>query len=236
MIRDGAGQRLGRELHLDRPDLPGVRAARDAGPVDLRVRHMTGRPAAGWSARNLRSECHHAWPCGPGRDRRPATAGRPAQRGCAPAGPATAAGREPEPGRGHPVPGQPAPGRARAEPAGGRVPGAPPPGRDRGQPGLLDAQRGGQQVGRARRSAHRRAGARRCPAGTGGPFRHPRGGRARNGRVVVSVVVSWACAVMPMRLPSPLSQPPPMPCVVRYARDVTIVRSCFLTRRKLLCP
>jgi hypothetical protein len=55
--------------------------------------------------------------------------------------------REPETGGGHAVPGQPAPGRARPEPAGGRVPGPPPPGHDRGQPRLLDPQRRGEQVG-----------------------------------------------------------------------------------------
>ncbi len=38
----GAGQRLGRQLDLDGPHLPGVRAGGDAGPVDLRSGQMPG--------------------------------------------------------------------------------------------------------------------------------------------------------------------------------------------------
>ena len=43
------------------------------------------------------------------------------------------------------------------EPPGVRVPGAAPPRHDRGQPLRLHPQRQGEQVGRARRSAPRRA-------------------------------------------------------------------------------
>src|SRR5260370_745386 len=36
----GARDRLGRQLDLDGPDLPGIWAAREAGPVDLRVGYV----------------------------------------------------------------------------------------------------------------------------------------------------------------------------------------------------
>ncbi|MGH3286913.1 MAG: hypothetical protein ACRDPD_19885, partial [Streptosporangiaceae bacterium] len=57
-------------------------------------------------------------------------------------------GRVPEPGGGHPVPGQPAPPRPRAEQAGGHVPVTTPPGFDLGRPPRPGAQRDRQQVKR----------------------------------------------------------------------------------------
>ena len=106
------------------------------------------RPAAGWLARSRRSECHHAWPsvqAGPAvshsRAARTARmcASRPSE-GRRAGNPSPVAVIPSRVSQHHPGPGP--------EPAGGRVPGPPPPARDRGQPGLLDAQRGGEQIKR----------------------------------------------------------------------------------------
>ena len=165
-------------------------------------------PGGGRSARSRRSECHQACPsaqAGAGLQPQPggqdgADVRQPAQRG--------AGGGEPEPGGGHPVPGQPAPARPGPEPPGRRVPGPPPPGRDRGQPSGLRPQRGGEQVGRARRSAPRTAAARRCRAGTAGAPHRPAAAQACGpgvpaapgvavpGVEVSGIVVSWACSVI----------------------------------------
>ena len=59
----GPGDRLGGELDLDRPHLPGVGAGRRCdGQWISASGTCSRRPAAGWSARSRRSECHQGWP------------------------------------------------------------------------------------------------------------------------------------------------------------------------------
>ncbi len=128
----GPPGRFGSQLYFDRPDLPGIRAAVDARPVNLRIRDVfgtVGRGPAGeqptlavppGAAVAPRRAGLHPEPGGQDRPqvREPSQCGR--------------AGAEPQASRCHPVPGQPAPFRPRTQPPRGRKPGPPPPGRERG--------------------------------------------------------------------------------------------------------
>ena len=174
----GPGDRLGGQLDLDRPDLPRVRAAVDAGPVDLRVRHVfaaAGRGLVGAQPPFGMPPRPAVRPGLPGGQPQPGGQHRADVRQ---AGQGRASRGEAEPGGRHPVPGQPAPARARAEPPGGDVPAVAPPGRDLFQPLRVDAQRLGEQVVRdpvvlaaeqepvdvALAEPHRRGGAAPRPA------------------------------------------------------------------------
>ena len=143
-----------------------------------------------------RSECHQALPsvqAGVGLQPQPGGQHRADVRQ---ARQRRAGGGVAEPGGGHPVRGQPAPGRAGAEPPGGGEPGPPPPRGDRGQPGRLRGQRGGEQVGGCAvvlAAQHQAVDVRRASRTV--PASARRAGRAA-GVVVVSVMMSWACPVM----------------------------------------
>ena len=91
MIRGGAGQRLGGQLDLDGPDLPGVRAGVEAGPVDLGVGQVPGAGAGRPGGADAPLGVPPRPALAPGRGRPGATAGRPARRGCAPGAPAPGA-------------------------------------------------------------------------------------------------------------------------------------------------
>ena len=186
--RGGAAERLGGQLDFDGPHLPRrtgwCRCWASGSRRRARARRAGPRRAGGAQA-----------PLGmpprpalrPGRGGLAATAGRPARRGCAPAGPATGGvGRVAEPGGGHPGRGQPAPGRAGPQPPGGGVPGPAPPRRDRRAAGRA-ARRARRRAGRtARRSARRTGSGRRCPAVPAGP--RPR----RSGARPAAGTVSWS--------------------------------------------
>ena len=85
MIRAVRAARLGGQLGLDRPHLPGVGTGVDAGQWISASGTCSACLAAGWSARSRRSLCHQAGRHSR-RGRRPATAGQPGRRGCAPGG------------------------------------------------------------------------------------------------------------------------------------------------------
>ena len=146
MIAVVRAERLGGQLDLHRPDLPGVGAGVGAGPVDLGVGHVPGGRAGGPGGADAPLGLPPRPGLRPGRGRcQPQPGGqhgadvRQARQRRAPGGIA-------EPGGIHAGRGQPAPRRAGSQPPRGGVPGPAPPRRDRAQPRRLRGQRGGQQV------------------------------------------------------------------------------------------